>query len=110
MGASISFNCETGYNLNGSGTVVCQLGPEWSAHNSTCEIVDCGPPPMPANSTFTGMNFTYSQYVNYTCDPAYEQMSGSSFLQCAANGTWAGEQIVCKGKVLVCILLFFLFF
>ena len=36
---------------------------------------------MPANSSYSGMNFTYSQYVNYTCDSVYEQTSGSTPLQ-----------------------------
>ena len=102
IGRNISFECQRGYNLTGGGSVECRFGPSWS-HNSSCQVVDCGQPPVLANSSFTGMNFTSSHFVNYTCDSGYEQTSGGTSLQCIGNGTWAGQQIVCTGKVFLAI-------
>ena len=102
VGGNISFECQREYNLTGGGSVECRLGPSWS-HKSACQLVDCGQPPVPANSSYAGMNFTSSHFVNYTCDPGYEQTSGGTSLQCIGNGTWAGQQIVCTGKVFLAI-------
>ena len=102
IGRNISFECQRRYNLTGGGSVECRFGPSWS-HNSSCQVVDCGQPPVPANSSFTGMNFTSSHFVNYTCNPGYEQTSGGTSLQCISNGTWIGSPIGCAGKVLLII-------
>ena len=98
VGNTLVLECQTGYNLTGGRNAECEVGPVWS-QKSRCEVVNCGQPPVPANSNFTGENFTFSQYVNYSCKSAYEQTSRSTSLQCAANGRWMGEQIVCAGEV-----------
>ena len=98
VGNTLVLECQTGYSLTGGGNAECQVRPVLS-QKSRCEVVNCGQPPVPANSNFTGENFTFSQHVNYTCLSAYEQTSGGTSLQCAANGRWMGEQIVCAGEV-----------
>ena len=97
VGMKISLACQTGFNITGGGNAECQVGPVW-LQKSRCEVVNCGQPPVPANSNFTGENFTFSQHVNYTCLSAYEQTSGGTSLQCASNGRWTGEQIACTGE------------
>ena len=95
---TLVLECQTGYKLTGGRNAECQVRPVWS-QASKCDPVNCGQPFVPANIDFTEMNFLYSQHINYTCLSAYEQTSGGTSLQCAANGGWIGEQIVCTGEV-----------
>ena len=83
MQISLTFDCEIGYNLIGAGIAEFQVGPVWM-YSSRCELVNCEQPSLPANSIFTGMN---TLFVNYSCNFAYKQTSGSTYIECAANGT-----------------------
>ena len=94
---SLTFECEIGYNLISAGIPEFQVGPVW-LYSSRCDLVNCEQPPLPANSIFTGMK---TLFVNYSCNSAYKQTSGSTYLDCAANGKWIGRHIVCKGEVLI---------
>ena len=95
---TLVLECQTGYKLTGGRNAECQVRPFWS-QTSKCDPVNCGQHFVPANIDFTEMNFLYSQHVNVTRLSAYEQTSGGTSLQRAANGGGIGEQIVCTGVV-----------
>ena len=79
---SLTFDCEIGYNLISAGIPEFQVGPVW-LYSSRCDLVNCEQPPLPANSIFTGMK---TLFVNYSCNSAYKQTSGSTYLDCMARG------------------------
>ena len=112
-GGTVTYSCDTGYQLSGSATVTCQASGSWSTrpsctgilhcsfydqikwpvlHMSLCSnvtAVSCGYPPSISNGfRGTPTHTTYGGTVTYSCDTGY-QMSGSATVTCQASGSWS---------------------
>ena len=46
FGAEAILECEVGYFVSGSGSLICNEEEQWYGDNSTCQIVDCGAAPF----------------------------------------------------------------
>ena len=65
--ATVTYTCDYGYLLNGSGEIVCQADGSWSDNNfPSCDIVVCGKLTL-GNGNVTGEN-VYNSTVKIFCD------------------------------------------
>ena len=83
----VSYSCDSGYELIGDTTIVCETDGLWNASVPTCQLVDCGDPGIPNNGQHTGDNFTYKSSVTYSCDSGYE-LIGDITIICKEDNLW----------------------
>ncbi|KAI8482553.1 hypothetical protein Bbelb_397010, partial [Branchiostoma belcheri] len=93
-GGTLTFTCNTGYNLVGSSTLTCQSDLTWSGSSPTCSIVQCPLLAAPDNGGKTGGN-SYQDVVTFSCNLGYD-LVGSSSLTCRADATWSGSAPTCS--------------
>ena len=92
--SSVTYSCNTGYNLTGTATLTCLSSGTWSASIPTCTPINCNDPGKPTNGTKYGTNFTYSSTITYSCNVGYDLL-GASSLTCLSNGSWNGSVPSC---------------
>ncbi|XP_019618629.1 PREDICTED: sushi, von Willebrand factor type A, EGF and pentraxin domain-containing protein 1-like [Branchiostoma belcheri] len=93
-GDTVTFTCDTGYELLGSATITCLANETWSHSPPVCQMVTC-PELLPlANGQMSGGNL-YGDIVTFVCNPGYE-LSGSDQRTCGANKQWSGSPAVCN--------------
>ncbi|XP_077864038.1 sushi, von Willebrand factor type A, EGF and pentraxin domain-containing protein 1-like, partial [Saccoglossus kowalevskii] len=83
----VMYNCEVGYQIQGTSRRICQPSGNWSNRDPSCEPVECGPPPHVPNANNVGNNYTYNQQVVYSCKVGHE-MAGAAISTCTANREW----------------------
>ncbi|XP_019638158.1 PREDICTED: fibrillin-1-like, partial [Branchiostoma belcheri] len=93
-GGTLTFTCNTGYNLVGSSTLTCQSDLTWSGSSPTCSIVQCPLLAAPDNGGKTGGN-SYQDVVTFSCNLGYD-LVGSSSLTCRADASWSGSAPTCS--------------
>ncbi|KAI8507112.1 hypothetical protein Bbelb_155510 [Branchiostoma belcheri] len=90
----IQFNCNPGYELDGSSNLACQVDASWSGSVPTCERVQCPLQADPANGAKTGSNF-YEDVVHFTCYSGHD-LVGNPTITCQADATWSGSAPTCS--------------
>ncbi len=104
MPFSAMYSCNTGYQLSGSATAICDMEEsdifEWISVPTCISIVSCNSPPsVPNGSPGTPTTTTVGGTVIYSCNIGYI-LSGSATVNCEASGSWSirptceGEQCV----------------
>eukprot|EP00117_Sycon_ciliatum_P035187 scpid95768/ scgid26728/ Sushi, von Willebrand factor type A, EGF and pentraxin domain-containing protein 1 len=94
-GDRFNFTCNTGYNLIGFNSTVCQDNGQWSNPPPTCNIVDCAQPPD-GNNTFSNFSATvYGSEVTYTCLSGFQAGVGDFLHTCLGTGEWNGTLPEC---------------
>ena len=83
----VSFQCNSGYFLSGSVSLICLSNGSWNDAAPTCNPVNCGDPDTPTNGTRNGTVFTFNSTVFYSCDTGYN-LTGATSLTCLSNGSW----------------------
>lgn len=94
-GTVAAYSCDPSYALSSTAPVTCQNNGTWQGTPPTCELLDCGAPPVAnANGTLTPpANTTVGATATYACNTGY---NGGGTLTCQANGTWsAGTAPAC---------------
>ncbi|XP_052282860.1 sushi, von Willebrand factor type A, EGF and pentraxin domain-containing protein 1-like isoform X6 [Dreissena polymorpha] len=91
---SVTITCDTGYNLNGNSTSICESNGHWSSIGQTCSLVDCKQYPVPSYARLSTNSTTYGTVVTITCDTGYI-ISGNSRSSCESNGRWSGSAQRC---------------
>ena len=86
-GSSIIFSCDTGYELHGNKTALCQADGQWNSTIPTCVIVNCGDPGTINNGHKHGLNFAYGSHLTFSCNEGYV-ISSNITLECLSNGVW----------------------
>lgn len=94
-GAAITFQCDMGYRLTGSSSVVCQGGVMWSSEFPQCDRVSCGLPPIMENAIVNGNSFEYSDQIKFRCKKGY-YIVGDPKVQCLATGEWSVVRARCN--------------
>ncbi|XP_077971489.1 C4b-binding protein alpha chain-like isoform X2 [Styela clava] len=92
FGDSITYYCNTGYDISGTATRKCMADAKWLPEEAppTCKIRTCQAPKAPKNGTVdtsTAPDLEYNQIVTYKCDTGYK-MQGSNTGTCDENGSW----------------------
>ncbi|XP_066268441.1 P-selectin-like [Branchiostoma lanceolatum] len=95
-GDVLTFTCNTGYQMTGSGRLTCGASGAWNGSPPTCSKINCPDLSAPANGSVSGGN-AFQDIKTFICDAGYE-LAGSITRQCTASGTWTGSQPVCNGK------------
>ncbi|XP_078589324.1 complement receptor type 2-like [Branchiostoma floridae x Branchiostoma japonicum] len=92
---TVTFTCNSGYQLVGASSATCQAGLTWSDTVPTCQPVSCPARTAPANGAVnpTGAA-SYQDEVQFTCDQGY-QLNGNSSATCEADGTWSASVPTC---------------
>lgn len=90
----ISFECISGYYLDGESQLECLLGGSWSISPPRCFPVSCPIPAEISNGRFTGEYFSFGNSINYTCNEGYS-LNGISELSCQDKGNWSAEEPAC---------------
>ena len=85
--STVTYSCNTGYNLTGTTTLTCLSNGTWSASMPTCPPVNCGDPGTPNNGMRSGDTFTYDSSILFQCNSGYTIL-GSISLTCLSNGLW----------------------
>ncbi|KAL9989269.1 hypothetical protein ACROYT_G003802 [Oculina patagonica] len=93
----IQFSCDDGFNMHGSRIRKCLSTGIWSGNQTSCTAVDCGHIPTPQNGSIFGEDTTYPNSMEFSCDEGFI-ISGSTVRRCLPNGTWSGQQTLCKAK------------
>lgn len=95
--STLSFVCDTGYQLNGVSTVTCQGNGQWSNAIPTCNIVNCTDPGTPENAKRSPDDplFTYQSVLVYECNDGFE-IQGASSVVCTSSGSWNTSLPLCN--------------
>ncbi|XP_019643110.1 PREDICTED: complement factor H-like [Branchiostoma belcheri] len=109
-GEVCNYRCDAGYmKTGGDDSLTCNDG-AWDGSSLVCtektatptpttaqQPMDCGPPPMPANTIRTGCDDPYTQgeVCDYLCEIGYLKTGGDDSLTCN-EGVWEGNQLVCE--------------
>ncbi|KAI8507111.1 hypothetical protein Bbelb_155500 [Branchiostoma belcheri] len=94
LGDTVTYSCDSGYNLVGSATRTCQADLTWTASDPTCEAGQCPTPDAPTNGAVTGSN-SLGDTVTYSCDSGYN-LVGSATRTCQADLTWTASAPTCE--------------
>ncbi|XP_048665437.1 complement receptor type 2 isoform X7 [Marmota marmota marmota] len=87
---TVTFKCNNGYTLKGSGQIRCKDNDIWDPEKPVCEK-GCQPPSGLHHGRHTGGNmvlFVPGTTVDYTCDPGY-MLVGNKSIQCMPSGHWS---------------------
>ncbi|XP_066302889.1 sushi, von Willebrand factor type A, EGF and pentraxin domain-containing protein 1-like [Branchiostoma lanceolatum] len=90
---TVTFSCNSGYELQGSVSRSCQTTQQWTGSQPFCVKIQCPPLNAPANGMKFGGN-EYQETVSFTCSTGYE-IVGTSTLTCQADQTWSDTVPAC---------------
>ncbi|XP_058793093.1 locomotion-related protein Hikaru genki isoform X2 [Phymastichus coffea] len=96
LGESASFDCPSGYRLEGTAAMTCQYNGKWSADVPHCEAIVC-PAVQPSNPNLQVLehNNSYAGKAIFTCMWGHK-LSGPQVIKCQRDGTWSGPLPTCK--------------
>ncbi|XP_028910838.1 sushi, von Willebrand factor type A, EGF and pentraxin domain-containing protein 1 isoform X8 [Ornithorhynchus anatinus] len=95
---AITYNCVTGYRMQGVSDLICTETGLWSEPYPNCELLSCGPPPSVPNAIMTGDIHTYGSKVQYRCLEGYVMESDTDTCMCLKDGHWSPKSISCSSK------------
>lgn len=102
----VEYECSNGWHLANSPSPsyrsirrVCQSDGSWSHSEPTCELVDCGRPPLIANGRVDVESTTYESAANYTCHQGF-RLIGPESLICGDRGEWQPATPFCYGETI----------
>ena len=95
VGTKISFDCNSGYHLDGLAYTECQSNGKWKAFgtcnnkpNSNVPISEClDVPTVPNGNVFHSGENSVGTRFPIVCYPEF-QMKGLSFVECQSDGKW----------------------
>jgi hypothetical protein len=92
--STIEYECDEGFQINGSVSRTCTETGSWDAPIPVCERVECPQPVPAANVVINGSDFHFLESVTYSCKFGYE-LQGVANRVCQANVSWSGLEPVC---------------
>ena len=97
--STVTFHCNTGYNLSGSLALLCLFSGSWNDTTPSCNKVNCGDPGVPINGQKVGDTFTYLETVTFSCVSDDYSLIGSQAITCQSNGSWSDTVPVCSTHI-----------
>ncbi|XP_066469620.1 sushi, von Willebrand factor type A, EGF and pentraxin domain-containing protein 1 isoform X1 [Tiliqua scincoides] len=94
-GSTVQYDCDPGFQLNGSDKRTCQADKKWDGNEPICIPVSCGPPPGLENGQVFGDEYTFQKYIEYICQEGF-LLEGDKKRVCLADGRWNGDTPVCR--------------
>ncbi|XP_065194495.1 sushi, von Willebrand factor type A, EGF and pentraxin domain-containing protein 1-like isoform X4 [Sycon ciliatum] len=91
---TVTFSCDTGFNLTGMAVQHCAETGKWSATQPTCVVLTCPDPIAPTHGSRVVTDLSYGKTVNYSCDIGYE-INGTKDSECHETGRWSTSAPTC---------------
>lgn len=94
--SSCAFQCNEGFELQGSAQLECTPQGEWSQGVPSCRAVQCPSLDVPGkiNVSCSGAA-VFGTACEFTCPDGWA-LNGSSVLTCGATGSWSGAMPTCE--------------
>ncbi|XP_053395851.1 sushi, von Willebrand factor type A, EGF and pentraxin domain-containing protein 1-like [Mercenaria mercenaria] len=94
FGATIEYQCDEGYRVQGNTRRECQADGSWSGSSPICLFIICPRPEPNRNVVVLGTSYTYGSELEYSCNDGYE-LDGPSIRRCTESGEWSGKEPFC---------------
>uniref|UniRef100_A0A8D0GC18 Sushi, von Willebrand factor type A, EGF and pentraxin domain containing 1 n=1 Tax=Sphenodon punctatus TaxID=8508 RepID=A0A8D0GC18_SPHPU len=91
----VHYECDPGYQLNGSNRRTCQDDQKWDGNEPICIPISCGQPPTLEHGQVTGDEYTFQKHTKYSCNKGF-LLEGERSRVCLANGSWSRIAPVCR--------------
>lgn len=85
---TVTYTCEIGYRLSGSGTLLCGTSGRWEPSPPVCEAITCPAPLTIQNGNYTITGNLFGSRVEYFCTQGYKLATESTRV-CQPDGTWS---------------------
>ena len=90
FGSVVTFECDSGFALNGARKISCEADRSWTSAMPVCERITCFPPVVPQRGRIEiHDNMKYGSTIEFFCDEGY-QLVGENISICQADGSWSG--------------------
>lgn len=119
IGATATYSCDRGYELNGQLSRACRPSGRWSGRQPTCigkqpsslscsrieksftvsfllKAVTCSNLQAPANGVIDIPSLEFNGVATYSCNNGYN-LVGVATRTCQASGSWSGIPPYCEG-------------
>ncbi|XP_046996037.1 sushi, von Willebrand factor type A, EGF and pentraxin domain-containing protein 1 [Schistocerca americana] len=93
-GATILYECDTNYELDGHGRRHCLGNGTWSSETPKCKEVLCSEPETDGVVTVKVHTHSIGGIARYSC-PKGQYMDGNATRVCQSKGTWSGKMPTC---------------
>ncbi|XP_066283044.1 sushi, von Willebrand factor type A, EGF and pentraxin domain-containing protein 1-like [Branchiostoma lanceolatum] len=97
VGDTVTYSCDTGYELVGTSFQTCEITQTWTNAKPTCTRVACQKLDPPTNGIINGTSNLYGDTVTFECNVGY-QLVGSQTLTCQSDQQWSGAPPYCEKK------------
>ncbi|XP_075416413.1 sushi, von Willebrand factor type A, EGF and pentraxin domain-containing protein 1 isoform X2 [Tenrec ecaudatus] len=91
----VTYQCEPGYELEGTRERVCQENRQWSGRAATCKKTRCEAPLEFQHGKAEVENATGVPSVTYSCNRGYS-LEGAPKARCTDNESWSHPVPLCK--------------
>ncbi|XP_078578152.1 P-selectin-like [Branchiostoma floridae x Branchiostoma japonicum] len=92
---TVTFTCNSGYQLNGATTATCQTDGTWTNAVPTCTPRQCNALAAPANGVLSPAEpHSYPVTVTFTCNTGYVR-NGAQTTTCQTDGSWSNPTPTC---------------
>ncbi|KAM7319810.1 hypothetical protein ACRRTK_021493 [Alexandromys fortis] len=95
FGSIVTYQCDSGYELEGNRERVCQENGQWSGQVALCTENRCEAPAEFLNGKAVLDNTTSGPSLLFSCHRGYT-LEGSPEAHCTENGTWSHLVPLCK--------------
>ncbi|XP_035675655.1 sushi, von Willebrand factor type A, EGF and pentraxin domain-containing protein 1-like [Branchiostoma floridae] len=95
IGDTVTFSCDTGYELVGTSDQTCEVTQTWSNATPTCTRLACQNLDPPTYGTINVTGNLYGDTVTFDCDVGY-QLIGSPTLTCQSDQQWNASPPSCE--------------
>ena len=97
--STVHYFCNDGFQLQGKGTLSCDVDERWNGPPPRCEPLLCPTPEPPANGyVVLSSNMTLSgTQATFDCR-AGQDLVGERILTCQPSGSWDSSFPYCRGK------------
>ncbi|GAB6029547.1 hypothetical protein CHUAL_005296 [Chamberlinius hualienensis] len=100
FGATVTYACKDGFELNGSAVLICSEDGKWIPEVPSCAKMPCPPPPIIDHATVQVENYEKLSRAIYFCNEGYmlNSTDENPVLQCSQTGQWDLEnnRITCQ--------------
>ncbi|XP_036410979.1 CUB and sushi domain-containing protein 2 [Megalops cyprinoides] len=96
---TVSYSCNPGYYLLGTGTLACQGDGTWDRSLPKCLLVLCDRPSMPPYAQISGDRRTVGSVIRFSCI-GQRSVIGNTTRMCQLDGHWSGSLPHCSGESL----------
>ncbi|KAG5842352.1 hypothetical protein ANANG_G00176720 [Anguilla anguilla] len=96
---TVSYSCNPGYYLLGTGALACQGDGTWDRSLPKCLLTLCDRPSMPPYAQISGDRRTVGAVIRFSCI-GQRSVVGNTTRMCQLDGHWSGSLPHCSGESL----------